>query len=70
MFLIATFAISVGTASADLQVPDLVIPSRDIVDISVEEHGSTLISNVECQIDFDGYFRDGPFDVYLKTQRI
>ncbi|NAT10574.1 hypothetical protein C4E22_03370 [ANME-1 cluster archaeon AG-394-G06] len=64
MFLIATFAISVGTASADLQVPDLVIPARDIVDISVEEHGSTLISNVECQIDFDGYFRDGPFDVY------
>ena len=64
MFLIATFAIFVGTASADLQVPDLAIPSRDIVDISIEEHGSTLISNVECQIDFDGYFRDGPFDVY------
>ncbi|RCV64419.1 hypothetical protein C5S53_09010 [Methanophagales archaeon] len=65
MFLIATFAIFVGTASADIQLPDLVIPARDIVDISVEEHGSTLISNVECQIDFDGYFRDGPFDVYF-----
>jgi parallel beta-helix repeat protein len=69
MFLIATFAIFVGTASADVLLPDLVIPSRDIVDITVEEHGSTLISNVECQIDFDRYFRDCPFDVYFLSPK-
>ena len=61
---IITFALLVGTTLADILVADWVEPSSDIIAITVEKHGSALISIVECKIDFVCYDMDGQFDVY------
>ena len=61
---IITCVLLVGTALADITAPDWVVPSSDVIDITVEKHGSALISIVECQIDFVCYDMDGQFDVY------